>query len=97
MNRVIHHKLNGPAPLAAETGPNFRNGIDSAMQFTSLGTSARKTSHSRSCWRRGRYRRLVVDRWRELVKRHRVDRGGIIATHIAVLAELGLIEREAGE
>jgi hypothetical protein len=26
VNRVIHHKLNGPAPLAAETRPNFRKG-----------------------------------------------------------------------
>jgi hypothetical protein len=28
VNSVIDHKLNGPAPLAAETRPNFRKGID---------------------------------------------------------------------
>jgi hypothetical protein len=30
VSRVIHHKLSGPAPLAAGTGPNFRKGIDSS-------------------------------------------------------------------
>ena len=35
--------------------------------------------------------------WTEKAGRVGSDWGGIIATHIGVLAELGLIEREAGE
>ena len=35
--------------------------------------------------------------WSEEAGRVGSDWGGIIATHIGVLAELGLIEREAGE